>query len=92
MSNIHETFAVSNARGLEAVMKRDRAFFARHPFLSEYTREIMPGEFCPIIPVPHGYQLQGFVKVRRISANVRKRIVLTAIVVPECEWRGHVGS
>jgi hypothetical protein len=78
--------ARSVARGLEAAMKRDRAFFARHPFLSEYTREIIPGEFSPpIIPVPRGYQLQGFVKVRRMSANVRKRTVLTAIIIPECE-------
>jgi hypothetical protein len=85
--------AWSVARGLEAAMRRDRAFFRRHPFLSEYTREIMPGEFSPsIIPVPQGYLLQGFVKVRRISANVRKRIVLAAIIVPEHEWRRHVGS
>jgi hypothetical protein len=76
----------SVARCLEAAMKRDRTFFARHPFLSEYTREIIPGEFSPsIIPVPQGYQLQGLVKVRRVSTNVRKRIVLTAIVVPERE-------
>jgi hypothetical protein len=83
--NIHCSIARSNAPGLEAAMRRDRAFFKRHPFLSEYTREIMPGEFPPpIIPVTRGYKLQGFVKVRRISANVRKRSVLTAIVVPEC--------
>jgi hypothetical protein len=78
--------ARSVARGLEAAMKRDRAFFAQHPFLSAYTREIIPGEFStPMIPVPRGYQLQGFVEVRRISATVRKRIVLIAMVVPECE-------
>jgi hypothetical protein len=78
--------AQSDGRGLEAAMKRDRAFFAQHPFLSAYTREIIPGEFASsIIPVPRGYQLQGFVEVRRITANLRKRTVLAAIVVPECE-------
>jgi hypothetical protein len=77
--------AASNAWGLETAMKRDRAFFKRHPFLSEYTREIMPGEFPQsIIPAPLGCRLQGLVKVKRISRNVRKRTVLTVIVVPEC--------
>jgi hypothetical protein len=78
--------ARSNTRGLEASVKRDRVFFRRHPFLSEYTREIMPGEFSPsIVPVPSGCEFQGLVKVRRITANLRTRTVLAAIVVPECE-------
>jgi hypothetical protein len=77
--------ARSVAWGLEAAVKRDRVFFRRHPFLSEYVREIMPGEFSPSrIPLPPGYQLQGLVKVRRITENLRKRTVLAAIVVPEC--------
>jgi hypothetical protein len=78
--------ARSNAPGLEAAMKRDRAFFKRHPFLSAYTREIVRGEFPQsIFPVPPGCQLQGSVKVTRISANVRKRTILTAMVVREYE-------
>ena len=79
-------FQPRNALRVDAAMKRDRAFFRQHPFLLEYTREIMPGEFSPsIVPVPTGCQFQGLVKVRRVSANVRKRIVLAAIVVPKCE-------
>jgi hypothetical protein len=82
MLSIHGNTARSNARGIEAAMGRDRAFFARHPFLSEYTREIMPGEFPQLeTPMPVGCQLQGLVNVRRISPNVRKRTVLGAVVV-----------
>ena len=63
-------------------MGRDRVFFARHPFLLEYTREIMPGEFPQLeTPIPAGCQLQGLVNVKRISPNVRKRTVLGAMVV-----------
>ena len=86
MLYIHDCSAPSNARGLEAAMQRDRAFFRRHTFLLEYVRAIMPGEFSPLeFPVPPGCELEGLVKVRRISPNVRKRIVLAAIVVRECE-------
>jgi hypothetical protein len=85
MAFIHHTCARSNAPGLKAAHERDRAFFKRHPFLSEYAREIMPGEFPALeIPVPPGCKLQGLVSVRRISANVRKRTVLAAIVFREC--------
>jgi hypothetical protein len=89
----HNDTAASNAWGLETAMKRDRAFFKRHPFLSEYTREIMPGEFLQsTIPVPRGCQLEGLVKVERISPNVRKRTVLAAIVSPECGWGSHMSA
>jgi hypothetical protein len=63
-------------------MNRDRAFFDRHGFLQEYVRPIMADEFSQLeFPVPLGCQLQGLVSVRRISSNVRKRTVLTAMVV-----------
>jgi hypothetical protein len=79
---VHENSAPSNAPGRDAAIKRDRAFFKRHPFLSEYAREIMPGEFSPLeFPVPPGCQLEGLVSVRRISPNVRTRTVLTAMVI-----------
>ena len=84
MHGIHENNALSNARGLEAAMERDRAFFHRHPFLPEYTREIMPGEFPALeAPVPPDCRLQGLVSVRRISPNVRKRTVLNAMIIRE---------
>lgn len=83
---IHENAARSNAPGLEGAMERDRAFFRRHPFLSAYTREIMRGEFPQsIFPVPPGYQLEGSIRVERISATMRKRVVLIAMIVAECE-------
>ena len=78
-----DDIAQNNAPGLEAAMKRDQGFFRRHPFLEEYVREIMPGKFPPsIFLLPPGYQLQGLVRVRRISPNVRIRTVLTAMGVP----------
>jgi hypothetical protein len=73
----------TDAPGLDAAMERDRAFFRRHPFLSAYTRELMPDEFPPsIIPVPPGYELRGTIRVERISAHARKRTVLIAFAVP----------
>jgi len=79
---IHDSSALSNAPGRDAAMKRDRRFFKHHPFLGEYAREIMPGEFSALeFPVPPGCELQGLVSVRRITPNVRKRTVLTAMVV-----------
>jgi hypothetical protein len=56
--------------GLEAAMERDRRFFARHPFLSDYTREIMPGEFPPS-EMPPGFEAHGHVTVRQIAPGFR---------------------
>jgi hypothetical protein len=61
-----------NAAGLEAAMKRDRRFFKRHPFLSEYTREIMPGEY-PEWAMPPASEPHGIVTVRQIVPGVRLR-------------------
>jgi hypothetical protein len=76
MRNIGKNPALSNvcedAWGLETAMKRDRRFFARHPFLSEYTREIMPGEF-PRSEMPPGCEAHGRVIVRQIAPGVRVR-------------------
>ena len=86
MSNINENTAWSNAPGLEAAMKRDRAFFKRHPFLTEYVRELMPDEFPPsAIPVPPGCEVEGVVKVTRITSNVRIRAVENLIVFAKRE-------
>jgi hypothetical protein len=70
----HQTTAPSALfqRGLEAAMERDRRFFARHPFLSEYTREIMPGEFPPS-EMPRGFEAHGRVIVRQIAPGFRIR-------------------
>jgi|SRR5581483_10938573 len=78
--------ARSDARALEAAVARDKAFFARHPFLRTYRRELMPDEFPPsLIPVPQGCKLQELVEVRRIGANLRTRTVLMAIIAREGE-------
>jgi hypothetical protein len=58
---------------LEAAMERDRRFFARHPFLSEYTREIMPGELPPsVVPkgIPASCEIRGSVTVRQIAPGL----------------------
>jgi hypothetical protein len=74
MHNIGKNLPRSNARGLEAAMERDRRFFARHPFVSEYTREIMPGEF-PSSEMPPGCEAHGVVVVRQITPGVRFRFL-----------------
>jgi hypothetical protein len=74
MRNIRENPSRSNAWGLDAAMKRDRRFFARHPFVSEYTREIMPGEFPPS-EMPPGCEAHGVVVVRQITPGVRFRFL-----------------
>jgi hypothetical protein len=61
---------------LEAAMERDRRFFVRHPFLSEYTREIMPGELPPsVVPkgIPASCEIRGSVTVRQIAPGLRVR-------------------
>jgi hypothetical protein len=60
--------------GLDAAMERDRRFFARHPFLPEYTREIMPGEF-PAWATPPGCEAYGRVIVRQIAPGLRLRLI-----------------
>jgi hypothetical protein len=74
MRNIRENPSRSNAWGLDAAMKRDRRFFARNPFISEYTREIMPGEFPPS-EMPPGCEAHGLVIVRQIAPGVRVRVL-----------------
>jgi hypothetical protein len=75
MRNIGKNPVLSNicedAWGLEAAMKRDRRL-ALHPFLSKYTREIMPGEF-PRSEMPPGREAHGRVIVRQIAPGVRIR-------------------
>jgi hypothetical protein len=72
MEKIDENVAPSNASGLQAAMERDRLFFARHPHLLEYTREIMPGEYPPS-EMPPGCEAQGHVTVRQIGPGLRMR-------------------
>jgi hypothetical protein len=74
MPNIRKNLAWSNTPGLQAAMERDRHFFARHPFLSEYTREIMPGEF-PRTEMPPGCEAQGTVIVRQFVPGFRVRLL-----------------
>jgi hypothetical protein len=73
MPNIGKNPAWSNP-GLRAAMERDRRFFARQPFLSEYTREIMPGEF-PRTEMPPGCEAHGAVIVRQIVPGFRVRLL-----------------
>jgi hypothetical protein len=72
MHDITKTLSRSNAAGLEAATERDRRFFKRHPFLSEYTREIMPGEY-PEWAMPPNCDAFGTVTVRQIVPGVRFR-------------------
>jgi hypothetical protein len=72
MHDITKNLSRSNAAGLEAATKRDRRFFKRHPFLSEYTREIMPGEY-PEWAMPPNCDAYGTVTVRQIAPGVRHR-------------------
>jgi hypothetical protein len=59
--------------GLEAAMERDRRFFERHPYLSEYSREIMPGEY-PLSEMPPDCEAHGRVTVRQIAPGFRVRL------------------
>jgi hypothetical protein len=65
-------------------MERDRQFFARHPFLSEYTRELMPGEYPPSnIPreIPASCEVCGSVTVRQIAPGLRMREITDVFFV-----------
>jgi hypothetical protein len=76
MHKISNNAAQSNASGLEAAVERDRRFFARHPFLSECTRSLMPAEFPrSMIPkeIPSSCEVCGVVTVRQIAPGVRLR-------------------
>jgi hypothetical protein len=53
-------------------MDRDRRFFQRHPTITEYTRDIVPGEFPPDL-IPRGRELQGRVTVRQVAPGFRIR-------------------
>jgi hypothetical protein len=64
------------ASGLEVAMELDRRFFAQHPFLSEYKRELIPGEYPPSnIPreIPASCEVRGSVTVRQIAPGLRMR-------------------
>jgi hypothetical protein len=74
MPNTSKNSTWSNTPGLQAAMERDRRLFARHPFLSEYTREIMPGEFSRT-EMPPGFEAQGTVIVRQIVPGFRVRLI-----------------
>jgi hypothetical protein len=84
--------------GLEAAMERDRCFFARHPFLSEYTREIMPGEYPrSMIPkeIPASCEVCGVVTVRQIAPGLRTRAfadVFFAITAADLQAAASDGS
>jgi hypothetical protein len=78
---IHDTSVPSNAPGRDVATRVDRAFFARHPLLRQYVRELIPGEFSSSeFPVPLDCELEGLVKITRLSSHVRVREVLTALV------------
>jgi hypothetical protein len=74
MRNIAKNSPLSNVCGLEAAMERDRRFFKRHPFLAEYSREIMPGEFPPS-EMPPSCEAHGVVIVQQIAPGVRVRVL-----------------
>jgi hypothetical protein len=65
-----------DAPGLEAAMERDRRFL-----LSEYAREILPGEF-PLALVPRGYQPRGSVTVKQIAPGCPIRFPIFFQAVP----------
>jgi hypothetical protein len=79
--------AGAHAAGLEGAMERDRRFFKRHPFLSEYTREIMPGEY-PAWAMPPSCDPFGTVTVRQIVPGVRVRSFHVEHFIVNVE-RGH---
>ena len=74
MHRIDEKCDPSNTSGLQAAVERDRRFFARHPFLSQYTREVMPGEF-PSSEMPPGCEAHGRVIVGQIAPGLRVRLI-----------------
>jgi len=84
--------------GLEAAMERDRRFFERHPFLSKYTRSLMPGEYPrSMIPkeIAASCEVCGVVTVRQIAPGLRLRTfadVFIAITAADLQAAASEGS